>query len=119
MAIELITANEGSDKHLYVEWSADVLYEALAPLKAAIIRAEHYHQDDTDVLDSLLVLDRLVESAADRLKEFDNTVREHHGEVGVCRAQYGHPRMSPKAIAGVRFRPKKDALEVPAMEGVA
>jgi len=66
------------------------------------------------VLNSLMILERLVVSAEDRLKEFDAHVQAHHGHVGLRQHKMRFVGMDARRVVGVSFLPKEEADAAPA-----
>lgn len=108
MADDSVSVAQAEDKELVVEWFEETLYYAIEPLKVAVDRLFWHHQDDTEVLNSLMVLERLIVSAEDRLKEFDTHVQAHHGHVGLLQHKRRFIGMDARRVAGVSFLPKKE-----------
>ncbi|MBI4806660.1 MAG: hypothetical protein HY795_15655 [Desulfovibrio sp.] len=94
------------DGDTYVNWFADELFQAIEPLRVAIDRMGAYHQDNDAIAGDMMVLERLLEAAESRLKSFDQGIADHFGDVGLYRATYTHPKLSPNTITGVRFCPR-------------
>jgi len=114
MAENSVSAAQAEDKSLVVEWFEEALYHAIEPLKVAVDRLFWHHQDDMEVVDSLMLLERLIVSAEKRLKEFDAQVQEHHGHVGLLQPKTKFPGMDPRRVVGVQFFPKKEPDAAPA-----
>ncbi|WP_243311514.1 hypothetical protein [Fundidesulfovibrio agrisoli] len=106
MADELVTTAEDKGKDLIAETLDETIYMALAPLKEAVDRIYWHHQDDQEVVGSLMILERLIRAAEDRLEAFDKGVLEHLGVVGLYHRKLHFVGMDRREYLGAKFTPK-------------
>ena len=87
MAGEQGAAVDGEDKGVYVEYLGDIASIALDDVRAASKRMEAHHELNKDSFDDIVcdanIINRLVNDTMDRIEEFEKTLREHFGIVGI------------------------------------
>lgn len=108
MAENSVSAAQAEDKSLVPEWFEEALYHAIEPLKVTVDRMFWHHQEDMEVVDSLMVLERLIVFADNHLRDFDANVRKYHGQVGLLRPKTKYPGMDAREVVGVSFLPKTE-----------